>query len=151
VLGGVENWIRQINFNQIPFSSPADFAFMEFGMPVRGWEIGRGIGNNFFLTNAELRFPLFYGLLAGPVPIPLQGVQGTMFFDMGGAWNNGQAFVSARPDENGNLTTRDLLMSAGVGMRSFVLGLPLRVDVAWRNLYWNWSQPLWMFSIGGDW
>jgi len=36
-------------------------------------------------------------------------------------------------------------------MRSFVLGLPLRVDVAWRNLYWNWSQPMWMFSIGADW
>lgn len=151
VLGGVENWIRQVNFNQIPFSSPADFAFMEFGMPLRGWEIGRAIGTNFFVTNAELRFPLFYGVFAGPVPIPLQGVQGTMFFDMGGAWNNGQTFVSARPDENGNLTTRDLLMSAGVGMRTFVLGLPLRVDVAWRNLYWNWSQPLWMFSIGGDW
>lgn len=46
-----------------------------------------------------------------------------------------QTFVSVRPDENGNLITRDLFMSAGIGMRTFVLGLPSRVDVAWRNLY----------------
>lgn len=150
VLGGVENWIRAVNFNQIPFTNPADFAFMEFGMPLRGWQIGSGIGSNYFMTNAELRFPLFYGLLAGPLPILFQGFQGAMFLDMGGAWN-GDNFVSARPDANGNLMPRDLLMSAGVGIRSAVFGLPLRVDVAWRNLYWNWDQPLWMFSIGGDW
>jgi hypothetical protein len=41
-------------------------------------------------------------------------------------------------------------MSAGVGIRTFLFGLPFRVDVAWRNEHLGWSMPQWLFSLGGD-
>jgi hypothetical protein len=41
-------------------------------------------------------------------------------------------------------------MSLGIGVRSFILGLPFKLDIAWRNEIGSWSKPYYMFSLGYD-
>ncbi|MFP4543764.1 MAG: BamA/TamA family outer membrane protein [Candidatus Kapaibacterium sp.] len=148
-LGGTENWIDvELQDGELPFEDPEDFAFMNFEMPLRGWPVGRLTGTKFFVTNFEFRFPFLFALMAGPLPLPLQGVMGSVFFDMGGAWDDD--FVSVTRNEQDELMANNLLMSAGLGIRTYVLQFPLKVDIAWRNHYSKWSDPVWMFSLGYD-
>ncbi len=149
-IGGAENWLNsRFKDNRLPFDSPEDYMFLQnFIMPMRGWSIAELKGNKFFISNAELRFPLFTALVAGPVPVLIQGVMGAFFFDVGGAWNN--KFVISKIDVFGNRVPENLLMSAGVGARSYLFGLPIKMDVAWRNEYSGWSKPNYIFSIGFD-
>mgnify|MGYP006285526245 FL=1 len=151
-LGGTENWINhRFKGGYLPFEDPEDFAFMQFMMPLRGWAVSEIKGTRFFLGNAEFRFPLFRALLAGPVPILFQSIMGSLFFDIGGAWNGTfDNFKATKLNENGSTRPNDLLMSTGLGIRSYVLGLPVKVDIAWRNEYSGWSQPQYLFSLGYD-
>jgi hypothetical protein len=148
-LGGTDNWInRSFNRGRLPFDNPEDFAFMNFEMPLRGWSVSEITGNKFFLTNAEFRFPLLTALVAGPLPILIQGINGAVFFDMGGAWYD--EFVSARNDYNKELAPVNLLMSSGFGIRMYLLGMPLKIDIAWKNEFARWSDPYYLFSLGYD-
>lgn len=148
-LGGIENWFNPDYFqNQLPFNDPVDFAFMEFIMPMRGFSVSEQKGSKFFLTNVELRFPLFRALLAGPVPILFQSIQGALFMDVGGAFDN--SFKSVIRNEEGQKIRNDLLMSAGIGVRTNLFGLPVKMDVAWVNEFHTWSKPKYLFSLGYD-
>lgn len=149
-LGGTENWINR-SFSQgfLPFYEPEDFAFMQFEMPIRGPQINAISGSRFGVFNAEMRFPLFQALVAGPVPILIQGVMGSFFLDVGAAWDD-ELVLTAR-DVNGVTQYNDLLMSSGIGIRSFLLGIPLKVDIAWQKTYNGWEKPRYLFSLGFDW
>jgi len=149
-LGGTENWINYSYSNRdYPFENPEDFVFMNnFIMPVRGWDIAAIRGNKFFVSNTELRFPLFYALVAGPVPVLLQGVMSTLFFDIGGAWTDD--FKISKIDANGKRVPADMIFSSGTGVRSYLLGLPVKLDIAWSYNYTKWSKPRYMFSLGFD-
>lgn len=148
-LGGTDNWInRRFTNDELPFDQPEDFAFMQFITPMRGFAISELTGSKYFLTNIEMRFPLFTALLAGPVPVLFQGIMGSLFLDVGGAWDDD--FIISKVDEEGIRSPANLLMSAGVGIRTYAIGIPLKLDIAWRNEYNNWSQPEYMFSIGLD-
>ena len=74
---------------------------------------------------------------------------GSFFLDAGGAWDN--EFQATAKDAFGNTVYNDLLVSTGVGIRSYVFGLPLKVDIAWRNEFNRWSRPQYLFSLGFDW
>lgn len=151
MLGGLENWINRTSLNglsPIPFETPEDFAFMNLQMPMRGYGFAQLRGSKVALLNAELRFPIFAVLAAGPMPIFIQGIMGNIFFDMGTAFNDN--FEATAFDQYGNKAYKDLLISSGVGLRAYVLGLPLKMDVAWRKLYENWSKPEYLFSLGFD-
>jgi outer membrane protein assembly factor BamA len=148
-LGGTENWINaKFTGNYMPFDDPIDFGFMQFNMPMRGWAVGERYGTKFFLSNAELRFPLFTALLAGPIPVLFQGVMGSIFYDIGGVWTD--TFKATYKGADGTVHPNDLLMSAGIGVRTYLLGIPIKLDIAWSNLYRVWSQPQYMFSLGYD-
>lgn len=148
-LGGTENWINS-SFNFFPFTDPEDFAFMNMIMPLRGWDIGAASGTRYFMSNAELRFPLFQALIAGPVPLLFNSVMGSFFYDIAGAWNGDISnFCSVQKNIMGN-NVYNLCMSAGIGIRSYVLGIPVKLDIAWANYYYAWSKPKYMFSLGYD-
>ena len=151
-LGGTENWInRSFRNDEVPFENPEDYALAEFVMPLRGAVVNEISGTKFFLTNFELRFPLFRALIAGPVPILFQHILGSFFFDMGGAWSGKLTdFKSTTIDANGSVIPNNLLMSTGVGIRTILLGMPVKLDIAWLNLYHSWSKPTYMFSLGYD-
>jgi Tol biopolymer transport system component len=153
-LGGLDNWInRRFSNGVLPFQNPEDFAFLNYALPLRGWDVNERNGTKYALFNAEMRFPLFRALMAGPVPLMIQALQGAFFMDIGTAWRdslNTKLAVSGDPYRYFRPDAGDLMMSMGIGIRSFLLGLPLRVDIAWRNEYSGWSEPRWLFSLGGD-
>ncbi|MGQ9819113.1 MAG: peptidase MA family metallohydrolase [Candidatus Kapaibacteriales bacterium] len=151
-LGGVNNWINYyINTSSLIFENPEDFAFMELITPLRGWEYARITGTQYFASNAELRFPLFTALLPGPIPIIFNDIFGVLFFDIGGAWSGDiSAFKSTTKDKNGRIIPNNLLMSAGIGARAWIVGLPIKLDIAWRNEFHGWSKPVYLFSIDLD-
>jgi Tol biopolymer transport system component len=151
-LGGTDNWFNyQYDGNYMPIEQPEDFIFMQYETPLRGWNLNSVSGSKMFLGNFEMRFPLFQALVAGPVPILLQGVMGSFFFDVGGAWNGD--FADFKPTqflENGNKAVKDLRTSAGIGVRSYLFGLPFKLDISWRNEITAWSKPWYLFSLGYD-
>lgn len=151
-LGGTDNWFnRTFKNDYLPFDEPEDFAFMEFIMPMRGVSVNERSGSQFFLVNAEFRFPIIYAFFPTALPIAFQSVMGAVFVDAGGAWNGEISdFSAARKNLSEKSVPKDLLLSAGIGLRSYVMGLPLKLDVAWQYLYWNWSIPKYMVSMGYD-
>ena len=147
-IGGTDNWINgYLGANGWPFQNPEDFAFTRPGWPLRGYAINERYGSQFFVTNVELRFPFLLAFQAGPIPSLFQGMQAQIFFDAGGAWDqNGIAW-----SEPGVEATNPILTSCGIGTRNAALGLPLRIDVAWRiRPDGGFSAPVWLLSLGVD-
>ncbi|MBX3043291.1 MAG: PD40 domain-containing protein [Candidatus Kapabacteria bacterium] len=148
-MGGTDNWInRRFSGGRLPFNSPEDFAFMAFEMPMRGWAVSEVVGDKYFIANAEFRFPLLTALIAGPLPILIQGVNGAIFLDVGSAWYDEVIFSQTLDD--GRRIPGNMLMSSGLGIRAYMLGIPWKVDIAWRNEIDRWSEPYYLFSIGFD-
>jgi Tol biopolymer transport system component len=152
-LGGTDYWINSwFSYDRMPFNEPEDFAFIRssFIMPLRGYGVGVIKGSQYFLANVEFRFPFIGWLLATPIPIA-QAFMGAVFFDIGGAWSgNLTSFKATAIDEEGDRVPNHLLMSTGVGIRTGLLGIPVKLDVAWANHYYKWSEPKWIFSLGYD-
>ena len=86
-------------------------------------------GNNIALFNAEFRFALIH---LAATPIGLVGpIRGSFFFDLGGAWLNGEKF---RFFEKGKkLRLQDALSSYGFGIQFFFFGYPMHFDWVWRT------------------
>ncbi len=144
-LGGTDNWInRSFSNGRLPFENPEDFAFMSFEMPLRGWAVSEVLGNKFLIGNFEFRFPFLTALIAGPLPVLIQGINGAIFFDIG------TAFDDKIVGSSGNKELGNVLMSSGLGIRSYFLGIPWKIDIAWRNEIYSWSSPYYLFSIGYD-
>jgi outer membrane protein assembly factor BamA len=120
----------------------------------------------------------------------LGGVRGVAFFNIGAGWYPGQDFVfwtseteiyrqqiGAEIDEDGNLVgiyadpvqvsgfrLRDARASYGFGVQTFLLGLPMHFDWAWRTTFndsWEnallgpveaelWRKGRFQFWIGFD-
>ncbi len=148
-VGGTSNWIN-LEFAQTAlFRTAKDFAFFNLSsLPMRGFPLLQNAGTKFFQTNSELRFPLLSTFFAGPLPSLLQAINGALFFDMGGAWTGD--FQATEVNRVGLTVPKNLLMSAGFGVRSIFLGFPIKIDIGWRNEYNTISDVFYMFSIGGD-
>ncbi len=135
--GGVQNWINRLfdPMNGFPIKDISDFVFATPVMPLRGYDINAQNGSYFGLFNAEFRFPLIAALLPGPIPIiPLYNIQGVAFFDGGSIWGGrgtDKRFNLLTTNEAGHRVVDDLLMSAGLGLRTIIFGYPIRFDYAW--------------------
>jgi outer membrane protein assembly factor BamA len=96
---------------------------------LRGYPRWSIIGSRSVLFNQELRFPLYHrmDLFLGLGRLPLPGVEGALFFDMGNAWDKGERYPG-------------LLASVGYGLRMSLGGpLVLRLDRA-RRINWLHSD-----------
>ena len=105
---------------RIPFRS-----IMGGSWDLRGYPRWSIIGSRSVLLNQEIRFPLYYRLdvQTGLGRIPIPGVEGAFFFDMGNAWDKGAKYPG-------------LLASTGFGLRMSLGGpLVLRLDRA-RRINW---------------
>ncbi|MCP5105227.1 MAG: BamA/TamA family outer membrane protein [bacterium] len=95
----------------------------------RSSDFRRLVGNNYFLFNAEFRFPIVHLALT---PIGLVGpVRGVFFFDIGGIWYNGEKFRFL--DEGQGLKLRDGRASYGFGIEFFLFGYPMHIDWIWKT------------------
>jgi len=158
-LGGAgDNWFnRAIADDATLFYEPEDLAFLQIAMPLRGFALGQEAGTRYVLLNAEWRFPIFYALAGGPVPISVGGLLGSLFLDIGTAWN-GTETIALRPPERIEYLDATytiyprgtIMMGTGIGLRTVLAGYPLKIDIAWRYDGQTWSPPWWLFSIGLD-
>jgi len=127
MLGGVEGWInRRFENNVIPIEDAQDFAFLTPILPLRGHNYNASTGTNFALMNFEMRYPLIRYFVGGPLPLMLQNIMGTMFLDVGSAWDDWSDWRGVRRNEFGNLQTDDLLIGTGFGARIIIFGMLLR-------------------------
>ncbi len=165
---GVENWINRY-FDQLygfPIREVQDFVFATPVMPLRGSDLNTQNGPYFGLLNAEFRFPLVAALLPGPLPIiPLYNLQGVAFVDAGSVWGgtetyqnqfgevftekNSFNFWTTNPD-TGERVFDDLIVAAGFGLRTILLGYPVKLDFAWPHDGQRFRERRTYFSIGLD-
>lgn len=136
-LGGVENWINYQWMNDVPAERLEDLFFTLPAIPMRGHLYNTVSGDKFALANAEFRFPLIAALLPGPIPLlPLYNITGAAFLDVGTAWQG------SAPTET--------LVGSGFGLRTILLGLPVRWDIGWPREDGRWGQRVHYFSLGID-
>lgn len=172
-MGGMLGWLNQRWADvRIPTERLADTFFTLPATPVRGHRYNTVFGDKFTLINQEFRFPLFAAILPGPVPIiPLWNITGAAFLDIGTAWSGSLDFRVAEPEEViidgttgqvregtpqqgdffGEDMDGDILIGAGFGLRTILLGLPFRYDIGWPYYRSGFdSRPIHYFSIGID-
>ncbi|HUO84546.1 MAG TPA: BamA/TamA family outer membrane protein, partial [Thermoanaerobaculia bacterium] len=109
---------------------------------LRGYDFRSLVGNRAFYGNFEWRFPLI-DVLASPF-LGIRDIRGSLFFDIGGAWFDGQDFIF---QEDGALV--DAKAAVGYGISFRLLGLELHWDFARRtNLDEIEDQAVTSFWIG---
>jgi len=117
---------------------------------IRGFPDFETIGTRLAMMNAELRFPFVEDLgLVGPVPIGNLRLRGAVFADMASVWDDGRSPRFWARDERGRYLV-DPDFSFGAGVRTWFLGLPMKLDVAWATNLERVRKPRWHFSIGPE-
>ncbi|MEO0556715.1 MAG: peptidase S9 [Bacteroidota bacterium] len=152
---GVENWIGA-EFQSLPVRNEDDFVFATPVLPLRGFGYNEAAGDRFALANVEARVPLVAALLPGPLPIlPLYNLQVVGFADAGviaqggvDVWDDGP--VDPDTGEPGPRVLDDVLLGTGVGLRTIVLGYPVRLDWAWPYDGRQFGETRLYLSLGLD-
>lgn len=117
---------------------------------LRGYRDFDLIGSRVALANVELRFPFIQQLgLVGPLPIGIFNIRGAVFSDFGVIWNEGER-LRLSTAEGGRRRLDSPYMSFGTGIRTYLLGLPIKLDAAWPTDLADTGKPRWHFSIGYD-
>jgi Tol biopolymer transport system component len=152
-LGGLPNWINYNYSGQgIRIRHIEDIYFSSFEMPLRGAGYYTLAGTRFLMTNLEFRFPLLRRLLLGfPLPLDLWNVGGSLFLDMGMAWDRGNTPKPFIKSPSGLFRTRDVFASFGFGTRINLGFFLLRMDLAWpTDFYRSVTSPAILWSLGAD-
>ncbi len=115
---------------------------------IRGFPDFSLRGTNVVFTNLEMRFPFINALgVVGPLPLGFFNLRGAVFTDIGAVWTNDEQFRLTAIGPDGKRQTQSLLGSVGVGARSSLGFVLLRLDVAWPNYLDHWGPPRWHFSL----
>ncbi len=115
---------------------------------IRGYEDFSLRGTNVTFSNLELRFPFINAFgVVGPLPIGFLNLRGAAFADFGAVWTRDDTFRLTETNANGTREARSLLMSSGVGVRSSLGFVLLRLDVAWPYDFEDWGRPRYHFSL----
>jgi hypothetical protein len=142
-LGGVDNWLGQKIDNSVLVSSTQGYTFQAFAGPLRGFYVNARNGNNFLLSNSELRLPLFRYLSNRSIKSDFaDNFQVIGFFDIGSAWTGKSPYddandfntitVSQTPITVQLRSNKEpIIYGYGFGLRSKVLGYYMRADWAW--------------------
>jgi hypothetical protein len=150
---GVPNWLGA-RFDSLPVEGADDFVFATPVLPLRGFGFNEAAGDRFVLVNAELRAPLIAAFIPGPLPfLPLYDVQAVAFADAGIIADGGVDVWRTPTDSLGAALPRvfdDVLVGAGVGLRTVVLGYPVRVDWAWPFDGRSFGERRTYVSVGLD-
>ncbi|WP_041264099.1 PD40 domain-containing protein [Bernardetia litoralis] len=162
-LGGVDNWIfqRQPNPDELSQTDPfyldtneptafvndySDYLFLRYVTPMRGFDYNKLSGNNFLLTNIELRVPIAQLLYKGTIRSPFfQNLQFIAFNDIGSAWTGISPFnrenslntVEVGGQEGNPFYAKvsnfkdPFLWGYGIGVRTKIFNYFTRFDTAW--------------------
>jgi len=163
-LGAMENWIKSNNQyeNGLALLDYAPYVFQSIVGNMRGFKRNIRSGNNFLLFNAELRIPVFAYLYQKPIRADFwRNFMFTGFIDAGTAWVGNSPWSRDNPFNTRiidggayriTVTSRrnPLIMGAGLGMRSRVLGYYLKYDYGWGLVENRWNKGMSYFTWGLD-
>ncbi len=106
-------------------------------------------GSRLLMANLEYRLPVIDYLIFGwPGRWGLSGIGGTLFCDVGAAWDG--ALRLTGEDAAGDWGLLDLRASYGLGLRTRLLMLPLKFDWAWKTDLRRSEGVVFHFSIGPE-
>ena len=120
--------------------------------PLRGYPFSAFTGSRVLLTNAELRVPFVRGILFGwPGTFLIPAVDGSLFMDVGMAWNKGDEidlWPFHNPHDGLSSSLRQVHASVGFGLLMYFL-LPMNFEFAKQmDLQGNFSDFKFHFSFG---
>ena len=87
--------------------------------------------------------------MVGPVPVGIFNLRGAVFGDLGAIWDRGEPLRFSRLVD-GKRRLADPKMGFGVGVRTALYFLILKLDAAWNTDFGYVSQPRWHFSVGPE-
>ena len=126
--------------------------------PLRGFSFSEFNGSRVGLANIELRVPFVRGILFGwPTTFVIPAIDGSLFFDIGTAWNKGDRidlWPLFNPDENETTLAEEihprkpLYASVGFGLLTYFI-LPMNFEFARQtDLQGHYSNYHFHFSFG---
>jgi Tol biopolymer transport system component len=117
---------------------------------LRGFPAYDIAGTRVAIVNAELRFPFIerFGIV-GPVPLGSLDLRGVLFGDMGLVWRRGEVLRFTRV-AGGVRRLASPLLGFGMGARTSIAFMVLKLDAAWRTDLAGVGRPRWEFSIGPE-
>jgi WD40 repeat protein len=117
---------------------------------LRGFPDFTLLGTRLAMGSLELRFPFIQDLgVVGPLPVGHMAVRGAVFTDFGSVWY-GDTTPRFGEVTNGVWHLKDPFWSFGTGIRTWLLGMPMKLDVAWATNMQFVARPKWYFSIGPE-
>jgi hypothetical protein len=169
-LGGVENAVnREIEDKNGQGSGvPKDLRnilFYDFAGSLRGFNFAKVFGTSHLLTNFELRFPLAQYVSKGSLTSNfLRNLQFVGFSDIGTAWFGKQGPFNRQNSLNTEVIgggtnsfratvtnfKNPFLVGYGVGLRTTILGYPVKADYAWGLEDKTVNPPKLYISLGYD-
>jgi hypothetical protein len=174
LIGGMDNWLFAgeddvTERNDVNIQSAPDLFYLEYALPLRGFNYNTRTGHKHLLANAELRVPIIQYLYNGAVGSGFfRNLQLTAFADAGSAYNGSNPFTG-----NNSINTRivggrtsptqrnpfeitvinyrnPFLVGYGFGARSTLFGVYGKLDVAWSEEDLGSQGPKVYITLGYD-
>lgn len=164
-LGGVDSWIRLLNSTfdySVPVNEQEKYAYQTNATNMRGFQQNIRNGNNFFVMNNEIRWPVISYFLRYPTGKSfIDNFQILTFFDIGSAWTgfspySGRNAWDSEIIQQGPITIvidsnrSPFVAGYGFGVRSQLLGYFMRFDWSWGIENGTILPGLFYFSLSLD-
>ncbi|MCF8236293.1 MAG: hypothetical protein K9G67_15320 [Bacteroidales bacterium] len=161
-MGGVDNWLFPKFNNQTPIDFSQNYWYQTLATNMRGFKQNIRNGNNFFVLNSELRFPVFKYFFNRPIKSDfLNTFQIVAFGDVGTAWTGWNPYskensLYTRTVDDGPLhitvevQKEPIVTGFGFGARARILGYFLRADWAWGMEDWVVKPSVFYLSLSLD-
>ncbi len=170
IFGGMDNWLFNSTgtggvTNPLAIATGVDntdIMFAKYVTNVRGFKYNQQSGNNYFLVNFEFRLPIIKYIYSGTISSAfLRNFQLVAFTDIGASWSGTSPF-SSNNTLNKNIINsppfvaevnnyrNPFLYGYGCGIRSFLVGYYMKLDVAWGIKENQMLSPQVYFTFGYD-
>lgn len=151
-LGGMDNWLNYRLGEDAYSVGIEDIYFSTFVTPLRGWRYYDQTGSSVALGNISFRFPMIRQLKMGwPLPLEMYNVRGSLFLDIGGAWDSFEEFDPVDKLTSGFYKLDDLKAGYGIGFRMNLGMFVLLFDIAWPTDFDSVLSPaVYYFSMGSE-
>ncbi len=172
LLGGLDNWLfNSTNVTgpddplvNLPLVDNSDQLFLQFVMPLRGFNYNTFNGTNAMVVNFELRFPIIKYFSSKPISSSfLRNLLFVGFYDIGSAWTGKSPFATENSvntqfinSEGSPFQARiqnfnnPWLSSYGFGLRTVLLGYYMKFDLAYPIEDYTIGKPRFLVSLGYD-
>jgi len=172
LLGGLDNWLFNATnvtgpndpLVNLPLVDNSNQLFLQYIMPLRGFDYNTFNGTNAMLVNFELRFPIIKYFSSKPISSSfLRNLLFVGFYDIGSSWTGKSPFATENSvntqiinQEGSPFQARiqnfknPWLSSYGFGLRTVLLGYYMKFDLAYPIEDYTIGKPRFLVSLGYD-